>query len=130
MKVICPYCECEAELVTGRVIYPRRPDLRTLRFYLCNPCDAYVGCHRDKSRKHGWVPFGKLANAELRRARNAAHREFDSLWQSQRMTRKEAYAWMASSMGITKKEAHIGDFTVEQCRQLVDLVSTLPEVAK
>ena len=65
-KVICPYCEGAAKLVSGRVIYPHRPDLFKNNFWTCPPCKAHVGCHRPNIR-HGFTgeePLGRLANAE------------------------------------------------------------------
>jgi hypothetical protein len=38
--------------------------------YLCVPCDAYVGTHKN-SKDH--KPLGFLANRGLREARKAAH---------------------------------------------------------
>lgn len=44
--VICDYCGNKAAQVTGRKIYPHRPDLFSLRFWHCEPCKAWVGCHK------------------------------------------------------------------------------------
>lgn len=127
-QVVCPYCDKPAEKVSGKVIYPHRRDLSAKRFYLCRRCEAYVGCHKDSGR-----PFGGLANKELRDARQAAHAQFDSLWQRQwqdangkwhqPMSRGAAYSWLAKVMGLHKSKAHIGDFDVEQCRKVVLLVN-------
>ena len=54
--------------------------------YYCEPCNAYVGCHKN-SRK----PLGTLANKELRELRIRTHEIFDPLWKSGKMTRSEAY---------------------------------------
>lgn len=59
--MICSYCNNEAKLVSGNVIYPHRPDLAYLRFWQCAPCAAYVGCHKGTTK-----PLGRIANAELR----------------------------------------------------------------
>lgn len=99
----CPYCGKNAPLVWGDKVYPHRPDLHDKRFYLCEPCNAYVGCHKDTNKA-----FGTLANAELRKARSAAHAEFDPLWQMGYMKRTDAYSWLASELGIPVKQAHIG----------------------
>lgn len=112
--VICSYCQQPAQLVGGDVIYPHRPDLYALRFYQCEPCDAWVGCHRETAK-----PLGRLANAELRQAKQDAHAAFDPLWQSGRMKRKDAYSWLASRLGI--ETAHIGEFDVETCRRVVEI---------
>lgn len=120
IRPICPYCGKEAEFVGGDVIYPHRPDLHEKKFWRCSTgCDAYVGCHQ-----HTAAPFGTLANAELRRARNTAHRTFDQIWRDHRaMKRKEAYAWLAEQLGISVEDCHIGAFDEDQCRRATDLAN-------
>lgn len=122
-SVTCPYCDRIAAIVGGDFIYPHRPDLHRLRFYLCRPCDAYVGCHKGTTR-----PLGRLANAELRQAKQDAHAAFDPLWKFhtfhrgyQTMTRNAAYEWLAEQLGINRSDCHIGMFDLETCRRVVQL---------
>lgn len=103
-------------MVSGNVIYPHRSDLFYKRFWLCAPCDAYVGCHEGTER-----PLGRLANAELRRAKMAAHAVFDPLWRNGHMKRSQAYGWLADQLGIPCTECHIGEFDVDRCRLVVAL---------
>jgi hypothetical protein len=114
MNVHCPYCGDAAELVTGDTVYPHRADLHSKRFYRCVPCGARVGCHKGTDR-----PLGRLANAELRRAKMAAHDAFDKMWKLRRMTRNEAYGWLANELNLSRKECHIGMFDVQRCEQVV-----------
>jgi hypothetical protein len=116
----CPYCDRPARLVKGRAIYPHRPDLAHRNFWRCDPCDAHVGCHNNGTKDK---PLGRLANAELRRAKQAAHAAFDPLWKSGAMKRKEAYAWLAESLGIAEQNTHIGMFDVDSCRAVVAVVA-------
>ncbi|MDS4028615.1 MAG: zinc-finger-containing protein [Candidatus Contendobacter sp.] len=120
MKLLCPYCGAVAGKVNGRVIYPHRPDLYHKAFYQCPPCDAYVECHPGTDR-----PLGRLANAELRRAKSAAHAAFDPLWKQGPWTRKQAYSWLAKQLGIAAEECHIGHFDIEQCRRVVTVCKTM-----
>lgn len=113
--VVCPYCLRAAWLVSGREIYPHRRDLWNRKFYQCKPCSAYVGCHRDGS------PLGRLANAELRSAKMAAHAAFDPTWQSGFMDRNQAYSWLARQLGIEKNNCHIGMFDLDTCRLVESL---------
>ena len=101
MKPVCPYCQKPAQMVNGRAIYPHRTDLFRLVFWQCAPCDAYVGCHLPAPRGlgDGTVPLGRLANAELRRARQQDHAAFDPLWRARHMNRRQAYAWLARQLG-------------------------------
>lgn len=119
IEVICPYCQAPAELVGGAEVYPHRPDLYWKKFWLCRPCKAHVGCH-ENSAKH--APLGRLANAELRTAKIAAHAAFDPWWQKRGMSRSHAYRKLGDEMGIPKREVHIGMFDLERCRLVVEIV--------
>lgn len=129
MKVVCPYCNQEAPLVTGDKVYPHRPELHWLRLYRCAPCDAHVGVHRGTE-----IPLGTLANAATRKARNKAHAAFDPLWQlgraGDRERRLELYAWLAKELGIQVEKTHIALFDVETCRRVVELCSKRAQEVK
>lgn len=115
----CPYCHNSAHLVTGQIIYPHRPDLWKYKFWLCAPCEAYVGCHKQGD---GTRPLGRLANRELRDAKQAAHLAFDPLWRNKgkaALSRKEAYAWLAEQLDIDPKDCHIGKFDVARCKAVI-----------
>ena len=129
-KPQCPYCYSDASLVTGKHIYPHRADLHGLMFWACKPCDAYVGCHKKHALmviagrrvvSDGTVPLGRLANAELRKAKQAAHAAFDPMWKEQGMSRREAYSWLAHQLGIRVDDCHIGEFNVDQCNRVAML---------
>lgn len=118
----CPYCNRNAKRVGGDVIYPHRPDLYDKKFFACIPCDARVGCHSETGK-----PLGSLANRELRRARMLAHTYFDRLWKSAtrepaRMSRTEAYAWLAEKLKLPASDCHIGLFDIRLCDELVKVV--------
>ncbi len=118
MSIDCGYCGKPAKLVQGDVIYPNRHDLYALWYWSCVPCGAYVGTHK-QSKAH--FPLGRLANYDLRRGKNRAHRAFDPLWKDGSMKRKEAYAWLANGLHIDVRDCHIGMFNVDQCNQMVEL---------
>lgn len=111
MTVRCDYCGKEATLVTGMELYPHRPDLYYKPFWTCAPCEAWVGCHPNTDQ-----PLGRLANAELRKAKMAVHRKFDPVWKSRTVSRTKAYERLARAMGLTAEQCHIGMFDLEQCR--------------
>ena len=119
-RVKCPYCDRDAELITGDKLYPRRADLYTKKFYYCPHDDAYVGCHVGTS-----APLGRLANAELRAEKVKTHALFDPIWKSTMMSRTDAYKWLAEQMGLSVANCHIGMFDVDQCKkaQLIILES-------
>jgi hypothetical protein len=122
---ICPYCSKPAKLfVDSSSLY--RSGVNYGPAWACTPCGAWVGTHKN-SKRH--VPLGRLANAELRKAKIAAHAAFDPLWQgkmrrdgcSKQEARVAAYAWLAGQMGIEKKDCHVGMFDVEQCNRVIEI---------
>lgn len=66
--------------------------------------------------------MGWPADAATRRARSEAHETFDRLWKLGGMSRTDAYAWMRARMSLDEKDAHIGMFDRDRCRELVRLV--------
>jgi hypothetical protein len=126
----CPYCGQEAKLVNGQHVYPHRPDLKSLNFWACDPCDAYVGCHKEGAtfllnkkqvRSDGTMPLGRLADARLRRAKSAAHAAFDPIWKGGSMSRHAAYAWLAEKMNLKKDDCHIGMMDADACYTVVQI---------
>lgn len=114
--VRCPYCGELAAFVTGAVIYPYRRDLYDRQFYHCLECSAWVGTHKGTT-----TPLGRLANAELRQAKIAAHDAFDAKWRRLGWQRGAAYRWLSHALGIRREDCHIGMFNVEQCRRVVQV---------
>lgn len=114
----CPYCGQAAELVGGDVIYESRPDLAARKFWLCRPCNAWVGTHANSPR---FAPLGRLANAPLRAAKKRAHAAFDPMWEAEdaTMNRHQAYRWLAGKLGIPPSLCHIGHFNESQCAAVV-----------
>ncbi len=93
-------------------------------FYGCTgfpDCKASHGAHKDGK------PLGTPADKETKKARIRAHDAFDQLWKDKHMSRGEAYVWMQEAMDMTPAEAHIGNFTIEQCDELEVLVDAYLE---
>lgn len=114
----CPYCGQPVKQVTGEVIYPHRKDLYHRLFYACLPCDAYVGSHESTG-----LALGRLANRDLRQWKMKAHAAFDPLWKSRKMKRFAAYKWLAGKLGLSINACHIGEFDIEMCRKVVDVMN-------
>lgn len=117
-EVGCPYCGGQTEMVTGDRIYPHRRDLYSKHFYLCDLCNAYVGCHPGTC-----TPLGTPANGKTRKARSAAHYMFDDLWLSGRMSRTKAYTWLQEQLNLPQEACHIAMFNDAQCALVVQAVS-------
>lgn len=137
-------CSVSARLTTGREIYPHRSDLHGKRFYKCDSCGAFCGCHPGTTQS-----LGKPADAETRRARSALHdRVMDPIWRNahlsggyvaaddravnriQKAARARVYQYLAYRLGVKRQDCHTGMFTLEQCRQAAEILRdrTYPEI--
>ena len=112
---VCSYCGTTAVLVDSAVIYHGT----SYGFaWKCPACpDVYVGCHQC-TRK----PLGRLADAELRVAKMLAHAAFDRLWRRGKMSRSEAYHFLAEKLGLPAGSCHIGEFDLDFCRRVVEVM--------
>lgn len=116
MKIFCVECQAhmETKLVTGKDIYPHRPDLVSKNFYKCTKCGNYVGCHPGTTK-----PLGCIPNNELKRARSYIHDKLDPLWKNYAYGKGRGwwYCRIAKELGI--KEYHT-DWTrsAEECRKV------------
>jgi len=115
----CP--DCGADLVL------RYSSRYNSYFYGCKAfpkCLAAHGAHYETGE-----PLGIPANQETKNWRIKAHDAFDLLWKKDLMTKKsimhrqKAYRWMQEAMEMTKDEAHIGNFDIEQCKRLIEKVN-------
>lgn len=120
--VTCPYCEQGAGLFTGQDVYPHRKDLHERRFWVCWPCNAWVGCHETGDKTE---PLGPLADEALRDARIAAHDAFAPLWQRGEMSKDMAYSWLARQLGMPVMRCRITWLSLEECRQVVRVVADM-----
>ena len=115
----CPYCGAEAHLKDASFIYHTSKSKKWGKVWVCSnfpKCDAYVGCHEGTE-----IPLGRLANARLRTLKKEAHRQFDPIWKSGLMSRREAYKWLADMLNISLDECHIGMFDVKMCQKVIHL---------
>lgn len=119
--IICPYCDKDAVIADSAEVYGGRS---YGMIWLCRPCNAYVGTHKNSARH---APLGRLANAELREWKKRAHAAFDPIWLadietnrvSKSVARKSAYQWLTRSLGIEYRDCHIGMFDVDLCTATV-----------
>lgn len=112
-KVTCNYCGRFAELHAGPAVYPDRKELLDRQFWVCWPCDAWVGCKINSDE-----PFGELADEGLRAARIAAHKAFDPIWENEILTKQQAYDWLAQALAIPRRECKIGLLKLDDCAKV------------
>jgi hypothetical protein len=113
--VTCP--ECGAPMILKDSKYGKFWGCSTWRI---TGCKGSTSAHQATGE-----PMGTPAKQEVKAARTRAHRAFDELWTSGRMTRKKAYQWVQKVMGLSKRDAHIAKFDLAQCERLIDEVSRL-----
>lgn len=119
IPTICRYCGGVVRLVPARVIYgkaTKRLGLEKENIYLCQNCNARVGCHRGTNR-----PLGNLANEVLRLKRMETHQVFDAFWKSKCMKRTQAYQWLAGQMRLPKSRTHLGGFEMDDCQKVISI---------
>ena len=75
-----------------------------------------------------WSWDGKpLVSRETHAARQMAHKAFDALWKSKRMSRKEAYRRLAYELAMPREETHISQFDIRNCLRTKDAVKRIEE---
>jgi hypothetical protein len=110
---ICPYCNSGSELMCSSKVYQSdNPE----PVYACLPCDAWIEIDKNNTSASPPEALGRLANAELRAAKNQAHTVFDLLWQNEFLSRSAAYKWLVSAMDSHRRDCHFAMFDVAQCQ--------------
>lgn len=91
----CRFCGSPLELVSKQVVYPAAP-AKTM-IYRCNrdACDSYISCREGTD-----IAIGSVANRDTRLARREAHASINTLVDSGRMNKHEAYAWMQHLLSL------------------------------
>ncbi|MGD9726953.1 MAG: zinc-finger-containing protein [Nitrospira sp.] len=128
-KVLCPYCDLQAELIDAAQVYRRSYG----KLWICQPCNAWVGVHKDSKDA---APKGTLAKAGLRRLRIEVHGVFDPFWMelcasglSKGRARKACYTRLATDMAIQPEVCHIAMFDEDQCKQAISICMKWREAA-
>ncbi len=123
MTIYCCGCsnKVDARLTTGAEIYPRRPDLAALPFWVCDACGNYVGCHHKTANPT--QPLGCIPTPELSAARQHIHRLIDPAWKSGKISRKALYEKIGTAVGRRYHTAQIR--SVEEARQVYRAARTI-----
>lgn len=108
---ICPYCNNITKYVDSNIIYGKSYGM----IYLCTPCNAYVGVHKNSDKA-----LGRLANAQLRYWKKEAHKYFDIIWKEKHEKRSELYKHLSRHLGLPAEYTHIGMFSIDTCKKVVD----------
>lgn len=105
----CRFCGSSVRVATHQEVYGR--DFSDWPYvYHCDDCGACVGMHPFTN-----IPLGTLADRATREARKNCKKPFEAIWRSGKMTRNEAYLWLAGKLKIPLEECHFGWFDIRQC---------------
>jgi ssDNA-binding Zn-finger/Zn-ribbon topoisomerase 1 len=95
-------------------------ELRRSSFGLFYGCTRYPHCAGTHGAHPDGSPLGIAADHETKQARIRAHEAFDQLWRDKLLpSRKAAYRWMQEALALSKEDAHIGRFSIDQCEALI-----------
>ena len=123
--VICP--ECGSPMIL-------KPSKFKRGYYY--GCSRHPVCHGSHGAHPNGSPLGVPANAETKRWRIKAHEVFNRLYafyppgKMRRKARSQAYRFLQEIMDLSKDEAHIGRFNIEQCQRLIELLSNVDEAGQ
>jgi len=107
--VICPECGCPMVL---------KVSAKYGKFYGCSnwpACTITHGAHQNSGK-----PLGFPADLKTKKFRSIAHHHFDKLWKTGRMSRRNAYKWLQTKLGLSRHDCHIGKFDILQCKEVID----------
>lgn len=101
--------ECQAQMV-----------LRESKFGVFYGCTRFPECKGSHGAHADGRPKGKPGDEATKKARIRAHQIFDQVWKKKLVkNRGAAYQWMQKAMKISRSEAHIGEFSIDQCNELM-----------
>lgn len=123
MKIYCTGCgvAVEARLTNGAEMYPSRPDLASMPFWVCDTCGAFVGTHHKTKKKNR--PLGYLATPEVKRWRMAIHQILDPLWKGKKIGRGQVYKHISARIGHSYHTAEI--YSAEEGKKIYEIVKEL-----
>ena len=127
---LCCHCNQPAEAKRlGNVLHINsfeRSRAPNLPVWVCEPCEAKVGCHKMNPAMGfdtEWSPLGRPINRNGAAARIEAHKVIDPLWdvpnrRERRVLRNIIYVYLACELGIDG-DFHVGNLTADGCRRAI-----------
>ena len=109
----CGCCEkVEPTLILGDKAYPHRRDLYKLKFWMCEKCLNFVGCHKYGC---GDTPLGCIPTKEIKKLRSQIHSIIDPIWRSGKLKRGKTYKIMSGKLGFKYHTASLR--TISECQE-------------
>jgi hypothetical protein len=121
-KLYCCGCSEKVEpiLIFGDEAYPHRKDLYNLKFWICEKCLNFVGCHKHGD---GDVPLGCIPTKEIKKLRMQIHSLIDPIWKSGKLKRGQIYKIMSDKLGFKYHTASLK--TVNECQDALTYAKEL-----
>jgi len=118
MKIYCVACDegVKPRITDGKEVYPHRPDLYEKKFVVCDTCKNYKAFNGNK--KPTLIP-----TPELRKARREIHAILDPLWQSKKIKRGQAYAYISHRIGYPYHNESLKN--IDEANKALEIVTTL-----
>jgi hypothetical protein len=118
-------CACEKDvaalLVRGDEAYRGCRHLTLLRFWRCDDCRNFVGCHHKSDDP--LRPLGCIPTPEVKEARKLIHAVLDPIWKQGHMERKRLYKLLSAKLG---REYHTAELrTPEEATMIYVFVTRL-----
>lgn len=124
MKIFCVECDkdVEAKIVTGSMVYPNNKRVAFDRFWMCNHCKNFVGCHKN-ANKNQLRPLGVIANKQLKSIRMQIHDIIDPIWREEKLKRGEVYALISQELGY---QFHAGELrSIDEAKRVFEVVENI-----
>jgi zinc-finger-containing domain len=123
VKIYCVACtqKVKARLTDGAEIYPHRPDLAAIPFWICDTCGNYVGCHYKTANPT--YPLGIIATKELKAARMRIHALLDPLWKNGTWKRSELYEYISKQLGYGYHTANTR--SIEETERVIEILEEI-----
>ncbi len=112
-----------ARLTDGREMYPSRPDLADLPFWICTKeeCGAFVGTHHKTKQRYRALGF--LATPEVKKWRMIIHGILDPLWKTGKAKRGKLYKEIGKKLGREYHTAEI--YSISEAQQIYEIVKEI-----
>ena len=117
IPTICDYCDSSVVLSSNAEIYGK--EYGSGKCYRCTSCDAYVGVHKGTV-----IPYGRLADKELRDLKMECHKLFDPAWINNKWnSRQQAYGKLATLLEVPIEKCHFGFFDRDTLKYCLEIMS-------
>lgn len=120
LLIYCVGCQTDvnAELISGKDVYPSRADLADIPIWRCPNCKNTVGCHHKTNNPT--KPLGVIATPELKKKRMKIHAVLDPMWKTGGFSRQEVYRQLSDDLGYSFHTANIQ--SIDEANRVIRII--------